>query len=262
MPTPTPLTLIGHRGSSAHAPENTAASLRLAHEHGAPWVEVDVRMAADGVLFLSHDPHGRRTTDIAAVLPEHADDPLSSLSWDKLRLLDAGSWFGPEFAGEPLGRLDDVLAATGGDLGVNLELKQPSLTPGALDRVVETLRSDAWSALADAGLVLVSSFEPAAVAEIAEREPRIRVGQLVVAVPDDELLAEIADFTSLLIADEEVLSQTDAERVLASGLELWSYVANTRERIDELVALGATGVFSDDVPTLTQTSARSGDASG
>src|SRR3954471_22732253 len=55
--------VIGHRGAKAHAPENTLASLRVAREHGVPWVEVDVKLTRDGVPILMHDDDFGRTTD-------------------------------------------------------------------------------------------------------------------------------------------------------------------------------------------------------
>ena len=47
--------MIAHRGASAYAPDNTAAAFRLAIEQGAPLIETDVQMTADGVLVLVHD---------------------------------------------------------------------------------------------------------------------------------------------------------------------------------------------------------------
>lgn len=58
---PRPL-VIAHRGASADAPENTEAAFLLAAEQGADWVELDVRLAADGSLIVNHDawyPDGR-----------------------------------------------------------------------------------------------------------------------------------------------------------------------------------------------------------
>lgn len=46
--------LIGHRGASAHAPENSVEAFRLAAELGADWVELDVH-DDDGRLVVSHD---------------------------------------------------------------------------------------------------------------------------------------------------------------------------------------------------------------
>src|SRR3954469_3561814 len=49
--------VLGHRGASAAAPENTVAAFVRARELGADGVELDVRRAADDVLVVHHDPH-------------------------------------------------------------------------------------------------------------------------------------------------------------------------------------------------------------
>lgn len=56
--------VIGHRGAAAYAPENTLESLREAKRRGAPWVEIDVKLTADGVPILMHDPSLKRTTGV------------------------------------------------------------------------------------------------------------------------------------------------------------------------------------------------------
>ena len=56
---PRPL-VLGHRGASPAAPENTLDAFALARELGADGVELDVRRTADGVLVVHHDPDGRR----------------------------------------------------------------------------------------------------------------------------------------------------------------------------------------------------------
>jgi glycerophosphoryl diester phosphodiesterase len=55
--------VIGHRGASGLAPENTLESFNLAVEHGADALEFDVRLSADGVPLVVHDPTLERTTD-------------------------------------------------------------------------------------------------------------------------------------------------------------------------------------------------------
>ena len=59
--------IIGHRGASGLAPENTLESLRAGLAAGADMLEFDVRLTADNVPVLSHDArlHGQtvsRTT--------------------------------------------------------------------------------------------------------------------------------------------------------------------------------------------------------
>lgn len=53
--------IIGHRGASALAPENTLAAFRRAIADGADGVEFDVRLAKDGVPVVHHDSSLRRT---------------------------------------------------------------------------------------------------------------------------------------------------------------------------------------------------------
>src|SRR5687768_10197278 len=71
---------VGHRGASAHAPENTLAAIRKAAELGAHMVELDVRMSADGVAVLSHD---------ATVTPSAGGDhvPVNTLTSGRLGMV-------------------------------------------------------------------------------------------------------------------------------------------------------------------------------
>ena len=56
--------VIGHRGAAAYAPENTLASFREARRRGAAWVEIDVKLTADGVPIVMHDESLKRTMGI------------------------------------------------------------------------------------------------------------------------------------------------------------------------------------------------------
>lgn len=69
---PTARPIIAHRGASGLAPENTTAAFDLAVDQGAEAFELDVRLSADGVAVVLHDPTLDRTTDrtgLAAALP-------------------------------------------------------------------------------------------------------------------------------------------------------------------------------------------------
>jgi glycerophosphoryl diester phosphodiesterase len=77
--------VIGHRGASAEAPENTLAAFRRAAELGVDGFEFDVRVTADGVAVVIHDPELERTTDGAGAV---AASPLA-----RLREADAGARF-------------------------------------------------------------------------------------------------------------------------------------------------------------------------
>lgn len=55
-------TLVAHRGHAAEWPENTLPALAAAVRAGAPWLEVDVQLCADGVPVLLHDADLQRAT--------------------------------------------------------------------------------------------------------------------------------------------------------------------------------------------------------
>ena len=77
--------IIGHRGASAVAPENTIAAFETAIESGADGIEFDVRLASDGVPVIIHDDTLTRT----AGRPQKVD----SLSAAELQRTNVGSWF-------------------------------------------------------------------------------------------------------------------------------------------------------------------------
>lgn len=94
--------IIGHRGASRDAPENTLESFRLAWELGADGIEADFRLTADGRIVCMHDETSARTTGAALKI---ADTRL-----EELQRLDAGSWKGPGWSGARIPTLDELLA--------------------------------------------------------------------------------------------------------------------------------------------------------
>lgn len=82
---PTARTVIGHRGASGLAPENTLHSFALALEQGADALEFDVRLTSDGVPVVLHDPTLARTCD--------RREPVETLSAQTLAEADAGFYF-------------------------------------------------------------------------------------------------------------------------------------------------------------------------
>lgn len=75
--------IYGHRGASAHAPENTLEAFRLAMEMGADGFELDVHLSKDGQLVVIHDETVDRTTDGTGVVRE--------LTLEQLKELDASN---------------------------------------------------------------------------------------------------------------------------------------------------------------------------
>lgn len=109
------IAMVCHRGANRLAPENTLASTRAAFELGAGYVELDVRQSRDGELVVIHDATADRTTD--------GSGPVANKSMAEIAILDAGSWFSGDFAGERVPKLAEVLALARGRGGLYIEIK-------------------------------------------------------------------------------------------------------------------------------------------
>ena len=119
--------IVVHRGANALAPENTVASAYAALKHGATWVEVDVRVSKDGVLYNLHDATLDRTTNGHGLLA----DMLS----EEVDRLDAGSWFSPAFQGTRLPRISEMLDSLRGKSNVFFDVKRGTPIPALVNLV-------------------------------------------------------------------------------------------------------------------------------
>ena len=125
--------VVGHRGAMGHCPENTLASFERGLQLGADWIELDVHLSRDNALIVIHDETLDRTTNGKGAVRDH--------SLAELKALDAGSWFGPQYAGERIPTLDEVLRwARQRNAIVDIEIKNaPVYYAGIEAAVVEAL---------------------------------------------------------------------------------------------------------------------------
>jgi glycerophosphoryl diester phosphodiesterase len=151
--------VIAHRGNSMHAPEDTIESLRQGVALGADGIEFDLRLSADGVPVLMHDPTLDRTTDGVG--------PVAERTLAELRRLDAGYRFTRDggrtypYRGQGIGipTLDDVLT-TFPNTPTIVEIKAPEVTPAFISAVE---RHDAKDR------ILIGSFSEEAHRQLAGR---------------------------------------------------------------------------------------------
>lgn len=211
--------VIAHRGDSAHAPENTLAAFRAARAVGVAMQEFDVRCSRDGVLLCVHDATYDRTTDAAQRLGPGALVAETTLA--AAQRLDAGSWFGPAFAGERVPDLAAALAAMLPDCTPLIEHKAG--TPPAY---VDLLR--ATGALPHC---ILQSFDWQFVAAARRLAPDLAVALLgpTDAVPrlDDAAFdAARALGAGMLHWHDRALSAAAIERAHAAGLLVCTYTTD------------------------------------
>lgn len=168
--------IIGHRGSSARAPENTLAAFERALGEGADGVEFDVRLAADGVPVVIHDATLKRTA--------LRDGRVASLTSSELKRLDAGAWFNlrfPEkahaaFSAEGVPTLAETLELIGSRApAIYIELKSESPNEHAPLAAAVVAQARARGLVERA---VVKCFAHDALREVKRIAPEIRVAAL------------------------------------------------------------------------------------
>jgi glycerophosphoryl diester phosphodiesterase len=158
--------IFAHRGASAYAPENTLAAFRLAVAQGADGIELDAKLSADGHVVVIHDPSVDRTTGARGLVRQM---PL-----EQLRALDAGSFFDPKFAGEPIPTLDAVFAEVGVQTFINVEMTNyASPNDGLPDAIADLVIRHGLQER-----VFFSSFHPLNLLRIRRRLPKTPVAML------------------------------------------------------------------------------------
>lgn len=158
--------IVGHRGASYLAPENTLVSFRTAKALGADGIEMDVQMTKDKKLVIAHDFVTDRVSNA------HYD--IFNTDFDTLRQLDFGSWKSPDYAGEKIPTLEEVL-----EIGRDMKMMHIELKP-YFDRDKDFV-SRVLDAVVNMGCedkVVLTSFQYDLLRQIKEQMPEMRTAAL------------------------------------------------------------------------------------
>jgi glycerophosphoryl diester phosphodiesterase len=158
--------IFAHRGACKVAPENTLPAFQAALDLGADGIELDVHFSSDGKLVVIHNPTLDKTTN--------GSGRVTGLTFEELRRFDAGSHFGPQFAGTPLPALEEVLDLCKDKLLMNIELK--SLSSNTANIGVDVVAAVRARDMADQ--VVISSFNPLALRRAKKAGPEIECALL------------------------------------------------------------------------------------
>jgi glycerophosphoryl diester phosphodiesterase len=151
--------IVAHRGASHDAPENTLSAFKLAIEQGADAFEADFYLTRDNLVVCFHDKDTERIVGRKL--------PITDMPFDELRRMDVGSWKGPQWKGEQMPTLDEVLAAVPHGKMIFIELKS------AVEVVAPMAKAIAASSLSPEQIVVIS-FHADAVAESKKLLPQIK----------------------------------------------------------------------------------------
>lgn len=164
--------ILGHRGASAVAPENTLAAFAQAIQDGADGIEFDVRISSDGVAVVIHDDTLNRTGLVSGA--------VSALTAAQLQQVDVGSWFtkrsgGPAFFNETIPTLEavfDLFASNTAVLYVEMKCDEVQ-APALANAVVRQIDKQNMR-----GRAVVESFALSAIADVKKIDPGVRTAAL------------------------------------------------------------------------------------
>jgi glycerophosphoryl diester phosphodiesterase len=230
--------IVAHRGNSSQAPENTLVAFCQAIDMGVDAIELDVFLSADGIPVVIHDATLSRTTNA----PEGLF--VKDLTAKQLSELDAGSWFGPQYAGEKIPALKEVLQLDFKKTELFIELKwddEQHIQP-LVSAVLATI-----AAVRPKFPIVMGSFSQKIIDEIGKQASEQRVCGIV---DEDKSLQKMVNrgLTYLSISDELATPENLAE-LCEKGIEVWVYTVNDRERGSQLSAMGVRGIVTD-MPAL------------
>lgn len=236
--------IVAHRGASSTHPENTLPAFEAAIALGAPVVELDVRLTADGVPVVMHDPDVARTTDGRGFVHELTAAEIAGLRAGK----------GGVAAHVPT--LAEALACLSGRAAVAMEIKsipgEPGYDPEGEPMVEAALAEVERSGFA--GPVLVISFNPRSIRRARGLAPEVATGLLSTehVDPRDALALAREEGHDLVLPGVRALLPAGPGFVAeahAAGVRVGTWTVDDAARIRELLAWGVDAIASNDPGT-------------
>nr|WP_325300762.1 glycerophosphodiester phosphodiesterase family protein [uncultured Dysosmobacter sp.] len=229
--------LLAHRGFSEAYPENSPLAFQMAAEKtGADGIESDVHITRDGELVIFHDASVERTSNGTGFVKDH--------TYEEMLALDIGGWKSPEFAGQHIWTLGQLLDfCREAKLLLNLELKNyevfyRDLEQRVIDEICQRQMQDA---------VFVSSFNHISMQRFKELCPDIETGLLY-----DKPLLDMEAYIRRSNADSMhpryMLLQYQPELVElyhSRGMKVNTWTVNDGEAMEDMMARGVDCIISN-----------------
>jgi glycerophosphoryl diester phosphodiesterase len=228
--------ITAHRGSSVVAPENTMTAIRRAIEDGSDYVEIDVQRTADGALILTHDKDMKRVSGVAR--------NVSDMTFEEIRKLDVGSFFGAEFADERVPTLEEVIeVAQESGVKLNIELKFGGKNLVMARDVVDLVREKGFK-----DQCVVTSLNYAGVMEVKKHDPSMRTGLIVTASIGDVTRLEV----DLLSVSSGAVSRDLIARAADAGKEVHVWTVNDVGGMNTMIHMSVDNIITDKPDVLAE----------
>lgn len=226
--------IYAHRGAKGYRPENTMAAFKLAMEMGADGIETDIHLSKDGYLVLIHDEKVDRTTTKKGYIKD--------MTLDQIKLLDAGSKFSEEFAGEEIPTLEELIILTKDtDIILNIEIKNNKMNyPKIEEKLVELIKKYKIEER-----VIISSFNHNTIYKIKELDENLKTGILY-----SRNIKRPIRFAKNIKADalHPKHKRVDFKLMIKAkltGLEINTFTINNTKQMNKMFKYRVDGIITD-----------------
>lgn len=223
-----PIVVVAHRGYAHRAPENTLSAFRAAIEAGADFAELDVQETADGAVVVLHD------RDLMRV----AGDPrrISDITLAEAKTVDMGRRAGPEFAGERIPTLAEVIALARGKIRLQIELKYYGRDRGLARKVAGLIRDEHFEDYCE-----VTSLDEEGLRLARRANPRLKVVALVTYALGDPGRLDVDG----LSVNTQVLSDRLIRGSRRRGMLLYAWTVDDPRAMVRLIERGVGGLVTN-----------------
>ena len=265
--TPDGFDLQGHRGARALAPENTIPAFRTALEIGVTTLEMDVVVAGDGTMVVSHEPWMNPTicrTPAGERIAEGRAHSLYEMTYDDIARYDCGSLQHPDFPEQepqsaPKPRLADVIGMAEvytqqhdrPPVFYNIEIKSRPAWDGRFHPVPDEFVERVLSVVTAGGVAArttLQSFDPRALEAVHAQSRMVRTALLVGWRADEGLSSQLERLSCTPDVYSPHYRRVDADLVVAvheRGLTIVPWTVNEGDDMKRLHALGVDGLITD-----------------
>lgn len=232
--------IVAHRGGGRLAPENTLAAIDIGAKYGHTMIEFDAKLSHDDQIFLLHDDTLERTSDGHGIAGE--------LNWKQLSNIDAGSWYGPEFAKERLPLLSEVAKrCQQHGMMANIEIKPTTGLEAKTGQIVALAARQLWQGQT---APLISSFSIEALISAQQYAPELPRGLLLDEWRDDwQTLTTQLDCVSIHL-DHTLLDEKRVKLLKEAGLYILVYTVNDPTRASRLLNWGVDAICTDAIDII------------
>jgi len=221
--------IIGHKGASAIAPENTLKAFKKAIELNANYVEFDIHKTVDGEIVIIHDADTLRITGELKI--------IKNTSIIDLKKLDVGD-------GESIPTLRELIGIAKGKIGLQIEIKAIGITEDLLrilkeENLIET--------------AIVSSFSISELLSLKTLDSNLKLGYLLPSeLKRQRLIYRMTQkaIDNNFYAIHPHYNTVDSEFVKfakINNLKINVWTVNDRNTMQNLIEMGVDGIITDDI---------------